>query len=602
MMTMTMTMTKCTKYLPQFIFAGAFFLFAFVGPSQLFAHEEHFDLSAEIITSADLGVGEPTVLPTNLLYFLKEWGRGIRLFFALSQPAKIEYQLQIASEKLAELKKIQESKPDDEKALAKALENYQQTQERLRARVESLRETSQNPNVDRLLNALAERIVVHEKLFDELLQKAKEDAQTNAIRNMKAKVAELLLAAAKKDDADKFVEKLELALEKSRGSAFKHMRSLELLELLEERAGEDLEGALEKARQRILEKLTKAVEDLAEKEDVDSLAKALGQLPGDAARRAEILEELRDEAPEELQGVLEELTQRHLRIVKEQKNIAERAREQVGDAEEELQELKLAIEESELEGRQLDQAKKFAEESEKSLNAAKSAYEEKNYGEAFGHAMVAEILARNGLRWLKQQEEIREEAEEEGARAPGELPECGPQPLTPGNWVCKNGKWQLELAPPTLREASTEQIVCTQQYDPVCGKDGKTYSNECMVRAAKVEVAYQGACEEEKESMPATPSVREFILEADDNGFYFEGTKVKSIFASRGSQVRITFRVRNTGVYYGGLDFRSVKFQTDPVGPGKSTTVEFVADEPFSFSSYWPSSSRLKATVEVVVK
>ena len=46
-------------------------------------------------------------------------------------------------------------------------------------------------------------------------------------------------------------------------------------------------------------------------------------------------------------------------------------------------------------------------------------------------------------------------------------------------------------------DAQLSDIICAEMWDPVCGEDGTTFSNECEASKMNVKVAYQGECLEE---------------------------------------------------------------------------------------------------------
>ncbi|MFW6220786.1 MAG: Kazal-type serine protease inhibitor family protein [Nanoarchaeota archaeon] len=55
-----------------------------------------------------------------------------------------------------------------------------------------------------------------------------------------------------------------------------------------------------------------------------------------------------------------------------------------------------------------------------------------------------------------------------------------------------------------------DEIMCTEEYDPVCGVDGNNYSNECYAEASGVDVAYEGECGEENAFLEPKVCTKEY--------------------------------------------------------------------------------------------
>ncbi|MEM4598725.1 MAG: Kazal-type serine protease inhibitor [Candidatus Diapherotrites archaeon] len=58
---------------------------------------------------------------------------------------------------------------------------------------------------------------------------------------------------------------------------------------------------------------------------------------------------------------------------------------------------------------------------------------------------------------------------------------------------------------------------CVQVYQPVCGTDGKTYSNACVAGCAGVKVAYEGACGAKNTEKAMDEELEKMLEELDKN-------------------------------------------------------------------------------------
>jgi len=158
-----------------------------------------------------LGLKKVGLFPTSPFYFLKEWWRGWKVGWIKDPIKKSEAQLQILSEKLAEAEAISQKAPKIE-VLEKAFENYTNTMDKLKTRLEGLEETSENPNIGKLLDKITEAEIRHSEVLDRILERIPQAAAE--VERIRQNINQILpLLRLRFENQEEFMNRLENKLQ-----------------------------------------------------------------------------------------------------------------------------------------------------------------------------------------------------------------------------------------------------------------------------------------------------------------------------------------------------------------------------------------------------
>ncbi len=409
--------------------------------------------------TADLNTGEPSLLPDNPFYFLKNWFRGIKTFFNFDPAKKIELKLKFSSEKMAEAKKLLEQNKTD-----KALETIKDSNidmEKTKAIIVQLGNSS---TTDQILGKMAQKTITYQKLLNSLQENIPTEKQQIFIALKEAAINFYLSA----ENPEKIQERLQKVLASQQGSDFKEIKNMQILEEIKNAAPENIKQKIENASDNEAKNLENKLGSLSP-EKIEALKPYLEQLKGSEGLIVSLLSRFKNQ--DISTSSLEKIGQAEDKIMQRIKDskTPEKINSLIGEMEKSL---------TQWEGKINDNKSLFTDAeyqkmiesialAKKEIEKAKTAINGGKLGEAFGQTTAAKVKIEGIAREYKKTE-------------------------------LKNEKETTAIS---------GQVLCSALWDPVCAEDGKTYSNECVAEnIKKVKIKYKGECKKETAGDQATSS------------------------------------------------------------------------------------------------
>lgn len=340
--------------------------------------------SVSVLAQSD----DPSLLPHSPFYFLKELGRTVQKIFAFTNVGKVEVALEIAEAKMAELRKVQDTMPDNIDAVSRALEKYVKNVSYLQSKLEKLKDAEVVQRTDQAFNSLIAVALRHQQIFDELRARFEflSDLKSDLDRVQDSISATLSLIPD-------FERRFYFALDKD-GSPLKELRFAEVLDRLEEKLEPESRSAAIKLKEDLLLRFSGRLEAQAFLPETQAILPILGEAPGDQLRRLEILDEIRESVMNpDLKSQLNVVRQRILDNSQKAGSInSKKAEQAIADAEGMSEEVKSLIAASSDAPKSI---KQLADRADFNLVQSSDLFKQGNYGGAYGQATAALAAYKN---------------------------------------------------------------------------------------------------------------------------------------------------------------------------------------------------------------
>ncbi|MFA5076158.1 MAG: DUF5667 domain-containing protein [Patescibacteria group bacterium] len=229
--------------------------------SNVQAEEQTTDDQDTMAQELNLGVSKPGFLPSNPLYFIKDWWRGIKLGLTFNQEKKEELRLKQANEILLEIDTLF-NQPVDQKTQEKVsqmLDKYQEQSAKFKTKAEELKS---NEKIQKLIEQNAAWEIRRQYLLKKLENRSelKQEIKDKVRETVRSSLGDLASELSFLEDQEKIEATLNSAIDYVQTAQL--IFSLDFLDQLRTELPAAAQGVVSNTRQRTVGTLRRRLVDL----------------------------------------------------------------------------------------------------------------------------------------------------------------------------------------------------------------------------------------------------------------------------------------------------------------------------------------------------